>query len=88
MARRAMFQKIGGFNPVYGMGTWEDVELCMMARQLGYRVFIDTESIGYHYTGATAEKKQVAYPLHTNRMIFQSRWANSGQMYWSEMELW
>lgn len=88
MARRAMFQKIGGFNPVYGMGTWEDVELCMMARQLGYRVFIDTKSVGYHYGGATQEKKQVTYPVHTNRMIFQSRWANSGQMYWSEMELW
>ena len=88
MVRRAIFQKVGGFNSIYGMGTWEDVELCMMVRQAGLRVFIDTESIGYHYVGATQEKKQVNYPLHTNRMIFQSRWANSGLMQWSEMELW
>ncbi len=88
MVRRAIFQKVGGFNSIYGMGTWEDVELCMMVRQAGLRVFVDTESIGYHYVGATQEKKQVNYPLHTNRLIFQSRWANSGLMQWSEMELW
>ena len=88
MVRRGIFNKVGGFNNVYGMGTWEDVELCMVVRQAGLRVFVDTESIGYHYVGATQEKKQVNYPLHTNRMIFQSRWANSGLMVWSELDLW
>ena len=78
--RRDLFHKVGGFNTIYGMGTYEDVELCLQIRTLGYRILIDPKVNGTHYTGATVEKLNAGYPLHKNAMIFKSIWANSGKL--------
>lgn len=82
--RRALFNKVQGFDPIYGLGTWEDVDLCMKARAMGLRVYINTHATGYHYTNATVEKKRRGFPLQHNKMIFQSRWASTGLMAWTE----
>ena len=86
--RRNLFHKFGGFNPAYGLGTHEDLELCMQTRQAGFRVYLDAVAQGYHYVGASAEKLNVAFPLQQNRNIFMSRWAQSGLVFWSEAEWW
>lgn len=82
--RRQLFNKIGGFNVVYGDGTWEDMEICVMARQNGQRVFVNTDACAYHYTGATQEKNNRGFPIKINQMMFQSRWASSGQLFWDD----
>lgn len=84
--RRNLFNKVNGFSPEYGMGTWEDVDLCFKVRQAGFRTWVTTLAVGYHYTGATQEKKRVGYPVAQNRMVFQTKWANSGLMAWSEQD--
>jgi GT2 family glycosyltransferase len=84
--RRQLFNKFGGFSPVYGLGTHEDLELCMQIRQAGFRVFLDAEAKGYHYVGASAEKLNVAFPIQQNRSIFMQRWQSSGQIWWNEYE--
>lgn len=86
--RRSLFNKIGGFATIYGMGTWEDVELCIRTRMEGFKVFINAEATGYHYTGATQEKNRVSYPLQNNQMIFQARWSQSGLLSWGEWMYW
>lgn len=86
--RRGLFNKIGGFNPIYGMGTYEDVELCVQARRLGQRVFVNVEATGYHYTGSTQEKNGVGFPIGTNKMTFQAKWGPSGMLYWNEQDFW
>lgn len=82
--RRSLFNKIGGFNPVYGFGTFEDVELCLQARLLGQRVFVNVEASGYHYTGATQEKTNRGFPIQINKMTFQAKWAQAGVLFWNE----
>ena len=74
MTRRDLFKKIGGFDNVYGAGTYEEADYCMKARGLGKRVFINCEAQGWHYTGATAEKKGVGFPIQINSLIFRSKW--------------
>jgi GT2 family glycosyltransferase len=86
--RRNVFNKLGGFDPVYGLGTHEDLDLCMKVRQAGGRVWFDALAKAYHYVGATAEKLQVNFPLQQNRNIFMSRWQGSGLVYWTEYEFW
>lgn len=76
LTRRSIWNKIGGLNEVYGAGTYEDVDYCLSARDLGYNVVIEQSAIGIHYTGATAEFYKMGYPLNQNQMIFMSRWAN------------
>lgn len=84
--RRRLFDAVGGFDRVYGLGTFEDCDLCFKVKQVGQRVFINAEALGYHYVGSTAEKKRVQFPIQQNRMIFQTRWANSGLMSWTDWE--
>lgn len=86
--RRNVFSRLGGFDSVYGLGTFEDLDLCMKARQTGLRVYLDAEATGYHYTGASAEKLQVFFPLMQNRNSFMSKWSQSGLIYWTEDQYW
>jgi GT2 family glycosyltransferase len=82
--RRSLFQSVGGFSPEYGLGTFEDTDLCFKVAQRGFRVYVNVEALGYHYTGSTAEKKKVAFPLGRNRVIFQTKWDGTGLMQWTE----
>lgn len=84
MTRRALFNQIGGFDPSYGLGTYEDVQYCLQIRSLGKRVYINTHALGHHFTGATSEKKQTAYPLQINSLTFKSRFMGSPYMVWDE----
>lgn len=82
--RRSIFNKVGGFSVEYGLGTWEDVDLCFKVRQQGFRVWVNCDATGYHYTNATVEKTKRGFPLQQNRMIFQTKWGESGLMAWSD----
>lgn len=84
--RRTVFSRVGGFSLEFGMGTWEDVDLCFKARMAGFRTWITTSATGYHFTGATQEKKRVAYPLAQNRNTFQVKWGNTGMMMHTDWE--
>jgi O-antigen biosynthesis protein len=86
--RRALFNRVQGFDPVYGLGTWEDVDLCMKVRASGFRNHVNANAIGYHYTNATVEKKRRGFPIQHNKMIFQSKWASTGLMAWTSYDFW
>jgi GT2 family glycosyltransferase len=86
--RRQVYNKLGGFDRIYGLGTFEDIDYCMKIRQAGLRVYFDAKSQGYHYTNASVEKLKVGFPIQQNRSIFMSRWQNSGQIWWNENEYW
>jgi GT2 family glycosyltransferase len=84
MTRRILFNRIGGFDPSYGMGTYEDVQYCAQIRSLGLRVYVNCEAKGWHYAGATQEKKKVSYPLQINALTFKGRFMNSPLMSWGD----
>lgn len=88
MIRRSLFNKIGGFDTVFGLGTFEDVDMCFKVRQLGFRIFVETEAQAFHYTGASAEKKGAGFPLQNNALIFKSRWGGTPFMLWDEHTYW
>lgn len=86
MTRRLVWKDVGGFDLKYGMGTWEDVDFCLSARDLGYNVIVEIKATGVHYTGATSEAYQIGYPYDQNRMIFMSKWG--GVLNWTEYLHW
>jgi GT2 family glycosyltransferase len=69
---------------MYGKGTYEDVDLCMKVRQLGNRIYIDTDAVAYHYVGATVEKQQQGYSLQNNNMLYKAKWASTGMFVYDE----
>jgi GT2 family glycosyltransferase len=86
IVRRALFLQAHGFYEGYGRGTYEDVDLAISIRNLGKRVFIDTDATAYHYVGATAKLLNQGFPLQNNRGILQQRHLNEfiwdSWMYW------
>lgn len=88
IVRRSVFNKAGGFNPIYGKGYYEDVDLCFTINSLGFRIFIDTESVAEHAVGQTFAQIQdkSTIPLQKNRQIFQNRWMN--KLPWTDWMMW
>lgn len=77
--RRELFSKVGGFDPVYGRGYWEDLDLCLKVRALGYKIWMDTRAGAYHYTNASSEiDTTFGSDFQRNTMIFRSKWQNTG----------
>jgi len=86
--RRDLFNKAGGFDQIYTIGTYEDLDLCLQIRKLGYKIILDAEALGYHYVGATAEKRQQPFPMAQNLGIFRTRWQPLGLLSWDEWKWW
>lgn len=69
----------GGFNLVYGRGTYEDVEYCIAARGNGYDVVYVPEAVATHYVGASVADGP-GFALERNATIFRARCGHL--LYW------
>ena len=79
--RRDVFNKVGGFDPIYGRGYWEDVDLCLKVRALGGKIWMDTSLLAYHYTGASMEIDPThGADFQKNTLIFRSKWQSTGML--------
>lgn len=74
MVRTNVFKAAGKFNEEYGTGTYEDVELCVKIRKLGFKVFIDTDAVAEHVVGASMEVQKQGFPINKNRLVFLSNY--------------
>lgn len=74
----SLFKYIGGFNPNYRIGYWEDAEICMNVRELGYKILFQPNSIIYHKLGHTASGGH-RYFDH-NKQYFMNKWVKSHRL--------
>ena len=86
MTRKQLYKELGGFDEIYGMGTYEEVDFCMKVKEQHLKIIVEPAAVGIHYTGATGEKFQMAFPLNKNRTVFTQRWYN--KLVWSEWQAW
>lgn len=86
MVRRSAFNRAGGFNPVYGKGYYEDVDLCLTIRGQGGRIYINTEATATHGVGQTFKNEKTPPPIQQNFQIFRSRWLN--HLEWTDWKMW
>ena len=79
MTRRSLWNQVGGFAPIYGQGTYEDMEYCFSVRSLGYSVVFQPESQAYHFAGGSIVQGagKSGFPLALNATIFKGRWAHA-----------
>lgn len=72
MIKRSIFIKLGGYDPLYGIG-YEDMDLSLRARRLGYKVKFFPKAIIYHKRAATDFapfiRTQVKWHFNKNRII-------------------
>ncbi|OGH08831.1 MAG: hypothetical protein A2152_03365 [Candidatus Levybacteria bacterium RBG_16_35_6] len=77
--KKEIWDKIGGFNPLYDPFYWEDIDLSYRALKSGYKVLFEPESLvkHEHEEGAIKSKysqKEVKKIAYRNQFIFT--WLN------------
>jgi len=81
MVRRSIWDTVGGFWDGYGRGTFEDCELAMNTRKMGYNIIVEQKALAYHNVGITVTKYGGGFPLKENYQKFIMRWKNDLE-YW------
>ena len=77
LIRKELFDRLGGFDARYAPAYYEDADLCMGVRALGYKVIYQPASRLIHYEGMTAGRDTGAglkrFQL-VNREKFVAKW--------------
>jgi len=76
--KKDLFERIGGFNPNYRIGYWEDSDICLSVRELGYKVMFTPHSKIYHKLSHSSSGGH-KYQGH-NRSFFINKWVNTGRI--------
>jgi GT2 family glycosyltransferase len=74
LVKKDVFQKLGGFNPIYSPGYWEDIDLGWRAKQAGYINWFCADSKVKHNHGSTFDslyrKSQIELLSYRNSFLF------------------
>ena len=74
LVRRSAFASVGGFDAVYGLGYFEDVDLCLSLARVGLRTLVEPRSVVTHVRGAAGGGPALAELALRNRAHFEERW--------------
>jgi GT2 family glycosyltransferase len=78
LIRRRDFDSVGGFDPVYGQGYYEDVDLGMALAAQGRRVAYEPRSIVRHVLGGSGDfGASTVERVIENRSTFRARWSEA-----------
>ncbi len=73
--RRTVWDELGGLDPVYGLGYYEDFDFSVKARQAGYRLMMCEDAFVYHRGGTSFKQSDTTKRLiRTNRDLFTGRY--------------
>ncbi|HEV2310602.1 MAG TPA: glycosyltransferase family 2 protein [Acidimicrobiia bacterium] len=74
LVRRRDFHAVGGFDPMYGTGYFEDVDLCFALEALGGHVVYEPAARVVHVGGLSTDAAQRQVLFEQNHARFQDRW--------------
>jgi GT2 family glycosyltransferase len=69
--RQSVFEELGGFDESFPV-NYNDVDLCLRARQAGYEVIVEPAALLRHYE---CQSRQAGVRLE-ERYLFEQRWAS------------
>jgi hypothetical protein len=76
--RSDLFYDLGGFDENYKIGYWEDADLCLRVRDLGYKILYQPNSKIHHEVSHT--KSSSHKYKNDNYNFFKSRWIDTGRI--------
>jgi GT2 family glycosyltransferase len=75
LVRRDEFAEVGGFDPAYGIGYFEDVDLSFKLKERGLRTIYEPRSRVVHELHGSGTSQQAQQRMITNRALFYRRWS-------------
>lgn len=92
LVRRIVLEDIGHFDERYGLGNFEDDDLCLRALGKGYRIFIAADSFVHHFGHLTTQllgSEVFGDLLHTNQVKAMEKWgADIIELLYKEVPTW
>jgi GT2 family glycosyltransferase len=77
LVRRKCWDDVGGFDPNYSFGQFEDVSFCWHAREKGWRIFVQPRAVLFHYEhGSGVKEVQIGHDK--NRELLLAEWGHLG----------
>ena len=78
LARREVLDQIGGFDECYGVGFFDDDDLCVRALRAGYRLLLAHDVYVHHFGSRTfaASGIDCQKQLHENFALFRAKWGD------------
>ncbi len=76
LVRRAVLDQIGGFDERYGLGFFDDDDLCVRAREAGFRLLVALDVFVHHFGSRTFAGLGIDcnQQLQDNFQRFQEKW--------------
>jgi GT2 family glycosyltransferase len=74
--RRDLFERLGGFDLDYAPSYFEDVDLCLRARELGAKVIYEPRCTLIHRVGSTGGSPH----FRRSALRFKARWVDSARL--------
>lgn len=76
LLRREVLERIGGFDPRFGIGNFEDDDLCLRARLAGFRLWYEPSSYLHHFGQVSFRAARLDYAalLRANWRRFRAKW--------------
>jgi GT2 family glycosyltransferase len=74
LVHRRLFDRVGGFDLCFGLGYFEDVDLCFALAALGYRLLYVANSAVRHLRDASGGSRTLALTVAQNQRTFVERW--------------
>jgi GT2 family glycosyltransferase/Tfp pilus assembly protein PilF len=76
LVRRAVLDRIGGFDEQFGVGFFDDDDLCIRARRAGFRLLVAQDVFIHHFGSRTFKALGVntEQQLHDNLARFAAKW--------------
>lgn len=86
LIRRELIQRIGDLDERFGIGCFEDDDLCRRALESGYQLAIATNSFVHHvgsatFQGAGFDLREI---LQTNQRVYADKWNTGSEVTRSE----
>jgi len=78
LIKRELFDRIGLFDEVYGMGNFEDTDFSLRAKKMGYRTVRAFASYVYHKENRSFNLlRSFRRDFEKNKKIFESKWGKT-----------
>ncbi|MEZ5065808.1 MAG: glycosyltransferase [bacterium] len=76
LVRRTLIDAIGGFDPVFGLGNFEDDDFCLRAAQAGFSARYALDVFVHHVGSRTFAGEKIDYreAMERNFEVFKAKW--------------
>ncbi|BCV25495.1 glycosyltransferase [Gelria sp. Kuro-4] len=76
LVKRAVIEAIGGFDPRFGIGNFEDDDFCVRAQLAGYKIWIADDAFVHHFGSVSFRNGGIDYAklMRRNFELLKAKW--------------